>query len=168
MLLLSLSPWEQLLPNLDHTRSRYALGLFFIILQCIVWIAAAVITQYVYEENDDASPFLMTYIGMSLMAPIFLPIELWNDWRAKKIRKRYGHKEAELVDDEEETDACEDYLSTSLETVDSFAEDLDSIKTPYCLFRVMRNRTIALADQKRQIKPWNHKVRCILCVCVVK
>jgi len=52
--------WESFLPQIDYSRRRYALGLFFILCQCIVWIAAAVITQFVYEENDDTSPFLMT------------------------------------------------------------------------------------------------------------
>lgn len=46
--------------HIDHSRRRYALGLFFILCQCIVWITAAVITQFVYEENNDTSPFLMT------------------------------------------------------------------------------------------------------------
>jgi len=60
MQLTSPEPWENFLPQIDYSRRRYALGLFFILCQCIVWIAAAVITQFVYEENDDTSPFLMT------------------------------------------------------------------------------------------------------------
>ena len=156
MQLTSLAEWERFLPHLDHTRSRYALGLFFILLQCIVWIAAAVLTQHVYSDNDDTSPFLMTYIGMSLMAPLFLPIELWNDWKARKIWKRYSRRSSN-ASDEETDDGCGGCMNMSLETVDSFDEDLESMKTPYCLINLMRERTIALADQKKQIKPWNHK-----------
>lgn len=150
MQLTSLAPWELYLLNLDHTRSRYALGLFFILLQCIVWIAAAVITQYVYEENDDSSPFLMTYLGMSLMAPLFLPLELYNDWRARKIREENRRKEAENDND--------DPLNIiSIETSDSFEQELNGCETANCLFNVMYIRSKDLADQNQQIKPWNHK-----------
>ena len=149
MQLTSLANWELYLPNLDHTRSRYALGLFFILLQCIVWIAAAVITQYVYEENDDTSPFLMTYLGMSLMAPLFLPLELYNDWRARKIRQESRQKEAENDKD--------DPLNTSIETADSFEQELNGCETANCYFNVMYIRSKDLADQNQQIKPWNHK-----------
>jgi amino acid permease len=148
MQLLSPKPWENFLPTLDYTRRRYALGLFFILCQCIVWITAAVITQFVYEENDDTSPFVMTYIGMALMA-LFIPIELWNDWRVRRLKE--AARESNYAPD--------DFMTIrSMATVDSFDEDIrNSAKTPYCLFNLMFGRTRDLADQTKQIKKWNHK-----------
>ncbi|KAL7431547.1 hypothetical protein ACHAXM_003421 [Skeletonema potamos] len=144
MQLTSPQPWENFLPTLDYTRRRYALGLFFILCQCIVWITAAVITQFVYEENDDTSPFLMTYIGMALMA-LFIPIELWNDWRVRKMNERnYAPSD-------------DNYNIRTIMTVDSFDQDLSTAKTPYCFFNIVFGRTKDLADQTKQIKKWNHK-----------
>lgn len=54
------------------SRSRYFLGLSFILLQCIVWILAAILAQNVYESHK-VSPFVLSYIGMSLLA-LLLPI----------------------------------------------------------------------------------------------
>uniref|UniRef100_A0A7S2LK32 EamA domain-containing protein n=1 Tax=Skeletonema marinoi TaxID=267567 RepID=A0A7S2LK32_9STRA len=144
--------WESFLPQIDYSRRRYAIGLFFILCQCIVWIAAAVITQFVYEENDDTSPFLMTYIGMALMA-LFLPIELWNDWWARKSNEAAKRSN----DDGESPDDDHFNVNRTIETFDSFDEDLMSAKTPYCLFSIMCDRTLELTDQTKQLKPWNHK-----------
>lgn len=163
MQLTSPQAWESFLPQLDYTRRRYALGLFFILSQCIVWITAAVITQFVYEENDDTSPFLMTYIGMALMA-LFLPIELWNDKRERKrdeAARQSNSNDAESLDDHD--DNC---LNRPIETFDSFDEDLCSAKTPYSLFHVICGRTRNLADQTKQIKPWNHKKHMLAGECV--
>jgi len=144
MQLTSPQPWENFLPTLDYTRRRYALGLFFILCQCIVWITAAVITQFVYEENNDTSPFLMTYIGMALMA-LFIPIELWNDWRVRKMNERnYAPSD-------------DNYNIRTIMTVDSFDQDLSTAKTPTCFFNIVFGRTKDLADQTKQIKKWNHK-----------
>eukprot|EP00573_Skeletonema_grethae_P007989 CAMPEP_0201702146 /NCGR_PEP_ID=MMETSP0578-20130828/35369_1 /ASSEMBLY_ACC=CAM_ASM_000663 /TAXON_ID=267565 /ORGANISM="Skeletonema grethea, Strain CCMP 1804" /LENGTH=427 /DNA_ID=CAMNT_0048189621 /DNA_START=60 /DNA_END=1343 /DNA_ORIENTATION=+ len=145
MQLTSPQPWESFLPQIDYSRRRYALGLFFILCQCIVWITAAVITQRVYEENDDTSPFLMTYIGMALMT-LFLPIELWKDWRMRTRKSNDNNGES----------AHDDNLNRTIDSFDSFDEDLVSAKTSYCLFILMRDRTWELADQKKS-KPWNHK-----------
>ena len=62
----------------DAGRSRYLLGLFFILLQCVVWISASVLTQYLYGEEEFHSPFLMTYVGVSLNI-VFLPLKLLTD-----------------------------------------------------------------------------------------
>ena len=52
--------------------SSYALGLFFIFLVSVIWAAASILVQYLYEEESFDSPFLLTYIGTSLFT-IFLP-----------------------------------------------------------------------------------------------
>ena len=74
---LSASPWTQFALS-DPKTHRYALGLIFILLQCIIWILAAIITQYLYEVEQFESPFLMSYIGMSLLA-VLLPIKIVTD-----------------------------------------------------------------------------------------
>ncbi len=83
-----------------------------------------------------------TDIGMALMT-LFLPIELWNDWR-----KRNGNVNGDSPHD--------DNLSRTIDSFDSFDEDLMSAKTSHCLFILMRDRTLELADQTKQ-KPWDHK-----------
>ena len=180
MQLTSPKAWENFLPHIDHSRRRYALGLFFILCQCIVWITAAVITQFVYEENDDTSPFLMTCksckvwysyfsslllldlndvnvhifltfplgqtdIGMALMA-LFLPIELWNEWLARKSN-----------DNDEESPDDKDHVIRTIDSYDSFDQDLMAATTPYCILSIVCDRTMELTDQTKQIKPWNHK-----------
>jgi solute carrier family 35, member F5 len=52
----------------------YSLGLFFILLVSLVWAAASILVQWVYssDEFDFHSPFLLTYIGVSLFT-CFLP-----------------------------------------------------------------------------------------------
>jgi solute carrier family 35 protein F5 len=56
-------------------KARYALGLTFIMMQCIVWICASVTTQYLYGGQGFHSPFLMTFAGVGMLA-IFLPVRL--------------------------------------------------------------------------------------------
>jgi len=52
----------------------YTLGLFFIFLVSLIWAAASILVQWVYnsDEFDFDSPFLLTYIGVSLFT-CFLP-----------------------------------------------------------------------------------------------
>ena len=52
----------------------YTLGLFFILLVSLIWAAASILVQWVYnsDEFDFDSPFLLTYIGVSLFT-CFLP-----------------------------------------------------------------------------------------------
>jgi len=89
---------------------------------------------------------------MALMA-LFLPIELWNDWWARKSNEAAKRSN----DDGESPDDDHFNVNRTIETFDSFDEDLMSAKTPYCLFSVMCDRTLELTDQTKQLKPWNHK-----------
>jgi solute carrier family 35, member F5 len=57
----------------------YLLGLFFIVIVAILWSASSVVCQFLYSSNDDDdnstkfhSPFLVTYIGVSLFS-LWLP-----------------------------------------------------------------------------------------------
>jgi Permeases of the drug/metabolite transporter (DMT) superfamily len=71
-----MEPWYAVVsPN---TNKRYWLGMIFILGQCIVWIAAAIITQNIFRDSKFNSPFCMTYIGMSLMT-LLLPAKIFTD-----------------------------------------------------------------------------------------
>jgi len=63
---------------ISPTNRRYWLGMIFILGQCIVWIAAAIITQNIFRDSKFHSPFCMTYIGMSLMT-LLLPVKNLTD-----------------------------------------------------------------------------------------
>lgn len=68
----------------------YALGIAFIILVSVIWSAASILVQYLFQETDFNSPFLLTYIGTSLFI-IFIPTRLlWERryrWRVYLCRK---------------------------------------------------------------------------------
>lgn len=55
--------------------SSYTLGLFFILLVSIIWSAASVLVQFLYTKQSFDSPFLLTYIGVSLFT-LLLPTKV--------------------------------------------------------------------------------------------
>jgi solute carrier family 35 protein F5 len=59
--------------------SAYALGVFFIVLVALIWAASSVLVQYLYSDAVSFdSPFLLTYIGVSLFT-LWLPIKfVWT------------------------------------------------------------------------------------------
>ena len=54
-------------------KASYALGLCYIISVSIIWSAASILVQYLYQNLEFDSPFLLTYIGTSLLM-ILIPI----------------------------------------------------------------------------------------------
>jgi solute carrier family 35 protein F5 len=52
--------------------SSYGVGLLFIFLVSVIWSAASVLVQFLYNDHSFDSPFLLTYIGTSLFI-LFLP-----------------------------------------------------------------------------------------------
>ena len=109
--------------------TRYLWGLVFICLQCMVWVAASVLTQYMYEETSIQSPFLMTYVGVTLLA-ILLPFKLLFDW----------YKETHPDD--------------SLQATDSFEEAISNARAYTDILEVVSVRSMLHATAKKQ---WNHK-----------
>ena len=83
-----------------------------------------------------------TDIGMALIA-LFIPMEFWNDRLARKSN-----------DNEESPD---DDIIQTMDSYDSFDQELMAATTPYCIFNVVCDRTMELTDQTKLIKPWNHK-----------
>jgi solute carrier family 35 protein F5 len=59
-------------------RTSFLLGLFYICLVAIIWAASSMTAQYVYAEHEFNSPFLLTYIGVSL-STLFLPLKYITD-----------------------------------------------------------------------------------------
>jgi len=64
----------------------YILGLTFIVLVSLIWSAASILVQFLYQNLNFNSPFLLTYIGSSLFV-IFIPSRLiWERWiRSQRI-----------------------------------------------------------------------------------
>jgi len=79
----------------------YALGIVFIILVSVIWSAASILVQYLFQETDFNSPFLLTYIGTSLFV-IFIPMRLiWerrNRWRASICSILKGQTSSSYID----------------------------------------------------------------------
>lgn len=50
--------------------ASYTLGLFFILCVSLIWAAASILVQYLYTEQSFDSPFLLTYIGVSLFTTL--------------------------------------------------------------------------------------------------
>lgn len=53
--------------------AQYTLGLFFLLLANIIWAAASLLQQYIYDDLNFTSPFVLTYIGTSVFL-LFLPL----------------------------------------------------------------------------------------------
>ena len=58
--------------KMNRMSPSYALGLLFILLVSIIWALASVLVQWMYTEKSFDSPFLLTYIGVSLFT-LLLP-----------------------------------------------------------------------------------------------
>jgi solute carrier family 35 protein F5 len=104
----------------------HALGLFFIVLVAIMWAASSVLVQYLYSDHSFHSPFLVTYIGVSLFT-LWLPAEQLIKW----VRKFTGPWCSTDDDDLADADASETesitasyHNNASLETDDREDEDL--------------------------------------------
>lgn len=69
-------------------KSSYALGLFYIFLVAIIWSIASIIVQYVYQELNFDSPFIITYIGTGFLT-ILIPIHFVNGACFTSIRDQF-------------------------------------------------------------------------------
>ncbi len=66
-------------------QSSYLLGLTFIVLVSVIWSAASILVQYVYQGLNFNSPFLVTYIGSSLFVVLIPTTLLWE--RRNRLRR---------------------------------------------------------------------------------
>ena len=56
---------HDLLPHgtFRFSMSDFMLGIWMIIFVAVIWAASSVLLQYVFEDMDFKSPFLVTYVG---------------------------------------------------------------------------------------------------------
>lgn len=123
-------------PTLPKISYRYMLGLGFIVAQCFIWIAASVLTQYMFRETVVESPFLMTYVGVALCMIMF-PIR----WVHEKWTERQKPP----------TDNSADAI---IKENDSFDEVVNNATAYRDIVEVMTTRSVQNA---KSTKPWNHK-----------
>ncbi|GKY91505.1 hypothetical protein MPSEU_000122700 [Mayamaea pseudoterrestris] len=100
---------------------RYVLGLLFIFLQCIVWILAAIITQYLYDALNFQSPFLMSYIGMSLLA-VFLPVKLMQDRRNARTKDKAASIDSKITQSHQSANSDSKVSQSHQSSVASYAD----------------------------------------------
>jgi solute carrier family 35, member F5 len=124
--------------------SRYFLGLCFIVLQCTVWIAAAILTQHVYEGDYGTPPFLLTYAGISLLS-LSLPVHF--------ARERLLRRWSETHPDHEEEGAATELASVqSMDTV-----DVQYAQANTCTDYVDLAAASACQLSTDHVKTWNHR-----------
>lgn len=141
---LSASPWSQFAALADPQTHRYLLGLVFILLQCIVWILAAIMTQYLFEEEEFQSPFLMSYIGMSLLA-LLLPVRACTDYFGMTGGGKRNHNHTkEQADDE-----------FDIKSLDSFHHEFQQASNYTDYMNIATRRTQDLIHN--QHSTWNHR-----------
>ena len=57
----------------DASMSDFMLGIWFIVVVALIWAASSVLLQYVFEDMDFKSPFLVTYVENSCFV-LYLPL----------------------------------------------------------------------------------------------
>ena len=119
---------------------RYLLGLFFILAQCFVWIGASVLTQYMFDQEEFESPFLMTYTGVALLI-FLLPFKMLTD----KLRR---------TQTPETTTTAAATHAQDLGAADSFDEALSKASGYSELLEVVSTRSLQHATTNKQ---WSHK-----------
>ena len=115
-------------------KSRYLLGLCYIALFCIIWIGASVSTQFMFDSEEIDSPFLMTYVGVTLLVFLFPIKYLTETW--------FPNKDKTTLD------------ATLESAIDSFDEELAKAKAYGELLEVISKRSLQHATSPKQ---WNHK-----------
>ncbi|CAB9506847.1 solute carrier family 35, member F5 [Seminavis robusta] len=71
--------------------SPYALGLFFILCVSLIWSAASILVQFLYTQQSFDSPFLLTYIGVSLFT-LLLPTKWILEHGKQILRTIFGRR----------------------------------------------------------------------------
>ncbi|KAL3908359.1 MAG: hypothetical protein SGILL_008513, partial [Bacillariaceae sp.] len=145
----------------DRKRWAFAFGLLLILVQCLVAVGNAVLTQYLFEKLEVQSPLVMTYVGISMLV-VLLPLEWVKEQvypsNEKILRQQsQGQATEEATSDYNLQDA---YDIKPTETFDSFAQDMQrvSMGSNYCgcvMMEIAKRRCDELvADHARK---WNHR-----------
>lgn len=147
---MNVGTWEALFGSLFPTskeasteRGKFLLGWFLIFCQCLISVANAILTQYIFRENDLESPFIMSYIGISSMI-IALPVYWWTERKAALFRAQQQQPE--------DPNHSSDMGSLSF---DSLADDMSRYKSYSDLVDIATRRAMGLVnDHERR---WNHR-----------
>jgi len=145
MIPMSSGPWVTLFGSVFPTsaealaaRSKFAWGFFLIFLQCLILVGNAILTQYIFNENELESPFIMSYFGISTMT-IMLPVHFLMERRRDATLAKEAKAEAVL----------------EAPSFDSFADDLQRYKNYSDLVDIAARRAMGLVnDHDRR---WNHR-----------
>lgn len=69
----------------------YFLGLSFIVLVAILWSLSSILAQYLYQNLNFNSPFLLTYIGTSLFVIMIPSRLLWERRVWQSLLRRFSN-----------------------------------------------------------------------------
>jgi drug/metabolite transporter (DMT)-like permease len=156
-------------------------------VQCTVWVGTSILTQSVYEQSSSSSsennedddrdrvppPFVLTYIGMSVLA-LLLPIRhLLDQWRRRRrahataLQQRLGRStttNSTNNDDPTSINACDSKTMRLIPCIDiTPAPSFDTVDAKWSIASDLSDylditiySTHQLAVQK-EIKQWNHR-----------
>ena len=74
----------------------YALGLTFIVVVTIIWTASSITVQYLYKDLSFHSPFLLTYIGVSLFT-LWLPVKMATESCQECIKNQENRGRSDTI-----------------------------------------------------------------------
>jgi hypothetical protein len=161
--------------RMTRNHASFVFGLCLIVVQCIVQVGNAVLTQFMFEQLEVESPVLMTYIGMSMLA-FLLPFEWWRDRQKQRRREQRkqqiqagggGEQEEEDNDNYFQTDGVckiDDFLDPA-PSFDSLEDDMNRLKNiplessfhgyPATFLDIAQRRKNDLLQD--HVKPWNNR-----------
>lgn len=146
MIQMNVATWEALFGSLFPTskeasteRGKFILGWFLIFCQCVISVANAILTQYIFKENNLESPFIMSYIGISSMI-IALPVYWWSERRAASLRAQQQQSEQPDL---------------GAPSFDSLADDMSRYKSYSDLVDIATRRAMGLVNDHQ--RRWNHR-----------
>jgi len=158
-----LGAWDHLISQYkevtgNRRRWGFILGLFLIFLQCLIAVGNAVLTQCMFEQFDVQSPFLMTYIGISMLT-LLLPVHY--------MAPESSLSSQVLCDEGAFTEACgsAEYPAEIAESAsfDSLVDDLQRASTSYVhIVDIASRRTEDLISNHQ--RKWNHRKHVIAAI----
>jgi solute carrier family 35 protein F5 len=142
---MTIASWEVLFGSLFPTsqeasaeRGKFFFGWCLILMECFVCVGNAILTQYIFQESELESPFIMSYIGIASMI-VALPIHWWSEGREARRKAQEARDNAVLEAD----------------SFDSFQDDLSRFQCYSDLVDIASRRTMCLVyDHERR---WNHR-----------
>ncbi|CAB9509886.1 Eukaryotic protein of unknown function (DUF914) [Seminavis robusta] len=143
------APWEILFGSSTApsatSKWKFTFGLFLIFLQCVLLVFNSLLTQFLFEELELESPFIMTYIGMSLMA-FLLPLHYY----AAQKSSSPPHQESST-----DTACIPSVGCCTSPSFDSLAHDMNKATTYTDFVDIAVQRSQKLVED--HTTRWNHR-----------